>query len=45
MRYLIADKGSDPEALRRFLCQTGATPVIQNEVAALPPWFERKSAV
>jgi hypothetical protein len=45
MRHLIADEGYDPEALRRFLCKTGATPVIQNDVAALLAQFERKSAV
>src|SRR4029079_18079506 len=44
MRHLIADEGY-PEALHRFLCKTGATPVIQNDVAALPARFERKSAV
>ena len=36
MRYLIAGEGYDPKALRRFLCKTGATPVIQNDVAGLP---------
>jgi hypothetical protein len=45
MRYRIADEGHDPEALRRFPYKTGATPVVQNELAALLARLERKSAV
>jgi hypothetical protein len=45
MRYLIIGEGYDPETLRCFPSKTGATPVIQNDVAALPVRLERRSAV
>jgi hypothetical protein len=36
MRYPIADEGHGPAALRCFPCQTGATPGIRDDAAALP---------
>jgi hypothetical protein len=35
MRHLIADEGYDPEALRRFLCKTGASGTVRAQVSSL----------